>query len=64
MWSVWEWRCLVWLECWGAGQGEEWAGEGRGGRLGAERSLGCQGEQLHFEVRPVLPEPSEHKPGH
>lgn len=26
--------------------------------------LRCQGEQLHFEVRPVLLEPSEHKPGH
>lgn len=44
------------------------AREGRGqeracrGRLGVEReSLRCQGEQLHFELRPVLFKPSEHK---
>lgn len=60
-----KWRCLVWPECWGGGQGGEWAGEGHGGRLGAEREgLGCQGAQLHFEVRPVLLMPSEQKPGH
>lgn len=40
------------------GRGQERA---CGGRWGAEReSLRCQGEQLHFELRPVLFEPSEH----
>lgn len=35
----------------------------KGGREQRE-GLRCQGEQLHFEVRPVLLKPSEHKLGH
>lgn len=45
----------MWLEHWGAGQGEERAAEGLGGRLGAERSLGCQGSSCTLKRGPCSP---------